>query len=203
VYECGINLFDAPDMPDYLFIGRNAEIQQMENVLLPGSDSLQRTVLVLSGMGGGGGGVGKTQLAITYSKLHGGSYSSVFWLNAASEITLKSSLRRLATRILAWETVNKLDDDRLWITVSNWLSEPSNSHWLLIYDNFDDPNEYSIAKYYPPVAHGSIIVTTRMHRRLNGREIRIRPMSEEVDSIRILSTRSEREAVESGISSFL
>ena len=75
-------------MADYLFVGRDAEIQHMENVLLPGSDSVQRTILVLGGMGG----IGKTQLATTYCKRHGGSYSSVFWLNATSEVTLKSSL---------------------------------------------------------------------------------------------------------------
>jgi hypothetical protein len=198
-YDHGVNLFDAPDMADYLFIGRNAEIQQMENILLPGSDSPRRKVLVLGGMGG----IGKTQLAITYTKRHGGFYSSVFWLNATSEVALKSSLRNLANRILPLETVNQLDDNRLWIVVSNWLSEPNNSRWLLIYDNYDDPDQYDIAKYYPSVMHGSIVVTTRVPSRLNGMKVNVRSMSKEEESLRILSTRSEREYVESGRMYFL
>jgi len=144
-------------MADHLFIGRSADIQQMEKILLPGSDSSHRKVLVLGGMGG----IGKTQLSITYAKRHGNTYSSVFWLNATSEVTLKGSFRNVAYRILALETVDQLDDDRLWIGVSNWLCELDNSRWLLIYDNYDDPEEYDITKKYPPVAHGSIIVTTR------------------------------------------
>lgn len=198
-YDRGVNLFDAPNMADYLFIGRNAEIQQMENILLPGSDSPHRNVLVLGGMGG----IGKTQLAITYTKRHGDFYSSVFWLNATSEVTLKSSLRNLANRILPLETVNQLDDNRLWIVVSNWLSELNNSRWLLIYDNCDDPDQYDITKYYPSVGHGSIVVTTRVPSKLNGIKVNVRSMSNEEESLRILSTRSEREYVESGRMYFL
>lgn len=182
-------------MADHLFIGRSAEIQQVENVLLPGSDSCNRKELVLGGMGG----VGKTQLSITYAKRYGDTYSSVFWLNATSEVTLQSSFRNLAYRILPLETVDQLDKDHLWIAVSNWLCEPDNSRWLLIYDNYDNPEEYDIRKYYPPVTHGSIIVTTRVPSRLNGTEVRVRTLSKEEDSLQILSTRSEREGIESGI----
>ena len=57
----GLNLFDAPDMGESLFIGREAEFQDMESILQPQSDSpdLTRKVLILDGMGG----IGKTQLA--------------------------------------------------------------------------------------------------------------------------------------------
>ena len=122
VYERGINLFDAPDLPDEMFIGRDAEIQDMEKILLPGVDSPVRKVLVLGGMGG----IGKTQLSIAYAKRHGHTYSSVFWLNATSELTLKGSLRKMAYRLLAPETVDRLDDERLGHEVSHWLCELDN-----------------------------------------------------------------------------
>jgi hypothetical protein len=114
-YDRGVNLCDAPDIADYLFIGRNTKIQQIENILLSDSDSSHRNVLVLGGMSG----ISKTQLAITYIKRHGGFYLSVFWLNATSEVTLKSNLRNLINRILSLKTVNQFNDNRLWIIVSN------------------------------------------------------------------------------------
>lgn len=196
-YERGINLFDAPDMADELFVGRDEEIERMEKILLPGSDSPVRKALVLGGMGG----IGKTQLSIAYAKRHSNTYSSVFWLNATSEFALKGSFRKLAPRILAPEIADQPDDHRLWIAISNWLCELDNSHWLLIFDNYDNPDEYDITQFYPTVAHGSIIVTTRVPSRLNGSKVHVRSLSKEEDSLRILSTRSGRNDIDLGKSS--
>ncbi|KAL9079075.1 MAG: hypothetical protein Q9157_002001 [Trypethelium eluteriae] len=52
----------------------------------------------------------------------------------------------------------------------NWLSVPTNTHWLLVVDNVDrdhkgaykDPQAYNIEDYIPPVDHGSIIITSRL-----------------------------------------
>src|SRR5690349_8834610 len=97
-YNLGLNLFEAPDMHEDLFIGREAELQKMESILQPQTDSTgsNRKVLILGGMGG----IGKTQLAITYAKRRGHLYSSVFWLNAKTEATLNISLRGVANRII-------------------------------------------------------------------------------------------------------
>jgi hypothetical protein len=197
-YERGINLFDAPDMADELFVSRDAEIQQMEKILLSGSDFPHRKILVLGGMGG----IGKTQLSIAYAKRHSNTYSSVFWLNSTSELTLKGSFRKLAHRILAPETADQPDDNRLWIEISNWLCELDNSRWLLIFDNYDNPDGYDITQYYPAVAHGSIIVTTRLPSRVNGSKVHVRSLSKEEESLRILSTRSGREGIDLGMPSF-
>lgn len=193
-YDKGLNLFDAPDMSEGFFIGRNTELKQMENLLLSDAKSSTRKVLVLGGMGG----IGKTQLAITYVKRHSSSYSSVFWLNATSESTLNGSLRGMANRIFPPETVSKLDDDLLRTQVSNWLSELDNTRWLLILDNYDDPDQYNITKYYSSVAHGSIIITTRQPRRTNGDQVKVESMTEANDSLAILATRSGRRNVQLG-----
>jgi predicted ATPase len=193
-YDRGLNLFDTPDMADGLFIGRDTELEQMENILLSHSNYSTRKVLILGGMGG----IGKTQLAINYAKRYRTSYSSVFWLNATSESTLNSSLRDMANRILPPETVGKLDDDQLRIQVSNWLSELDNTRWLLILDNYDDPHQYNLTKYYPSVAHGSIIITTRQPRRINGEQVKVESMTKPNDSLAILATRSGRQAIQSG-----
>jgi|SRR4051794_36889271 len=166
----------------------------MKTILLSGPDSPDRKVLVLGGMGG----IGKTQMAIQYAKRRRTSYSSFFWLNAASESTLKVSFRILARRILPTDSANVADDDQLWIHLSNWFSELDNTRWLLIFDNYDDPDQYDIERYYPYVSHGSIIITTRLPDRLNGRKIKVRSMNKAHDGLRILATRSDRAGVESG-----
>ena len=141
------------------------------------------------------GGIGKTQLAITYAKRHRHSYSSIFWLNASAEATLNNSLRAVANRILPPEMVSKLDDDQVWVHVSNWLSKLDNTRWLLIFDNHDNPDQYQITKYYPSVAHGSIIITTRQPDRVNGEKIKVQSMAKEEESLRILATRSGRDVI--------
>jgi hypothetical protein len=193
-HEKGLNLFDAPDIGEGLFIGREQDLLSMEKVLQPQSNSLNRRVLILGGMGG----IGKTQLAVKYANKHHDFYSSLFWLNATSEVTMKQSLRTMANRIFPPETVGKWEDDQVWIHVSNWFSEAENGRWLLIFDNHDEPDLYTITKYYPSATHGSIIITTRQPDRINGEMVRVSSMVKEEDSLRILATRSGRDNVESG-----
>jgi NB-ARC domain len=181
-------------MGDHLFVGRNDELKQMKNILLSDPDSSDRKVLVLGGMGG----IGKTHIAIRYAKQHHTSYSSVFWVNATSKSALITSLRRLAPQVLPGETIDQLDDDQLWVQISLWLSKLENSRWLLIFDNYDDPNQYQIEQYYPFVAHGSIIITTRQPDCVNGYQIKVQSMTTDEDSLSILATRSGRPDVSSG-----
>jgi hypothetical protein len=195
-YKLGLNLFDAPDMGEGIFIGREAELKSIELILQIQSNSPGsiRKVLILGGMGG----IGKTQLAISYAKRHRHSYSSVFWLNANDEATLHNSVRTIANRIFPPETVSRLEDDQVWVYVSNWLSKTDNTQWLLIFDNYDDPGQYQIEKYYPSVDQGSIIITTQRPEQVNGEKIKIGSMTIESDGLAILATRSKRSNVESG-----
>jgi hypothetical protein len=195
-YNLGLNLLDAPEISDDLFLGRDPDFQKMEKILLPRHDAedLSRKVLILGGMGG----IGKTQLAIMYAKRFRFSYSSILWLNAKDEVALQRSLHSLAARVITPEAASKLEPDQLWIYMVNWLSELDNNQWLLIFDNYDDPDQYNITKYYPSVAHGSIIVTTRQPRRVNGRQIFVESLKSMEDGLQILESRSGREGTKSG-----
>jgi hypothetical protein len=195
----GLNLFDAPEIDGNFFVGREPDLQKMEEILQPNRDAqdLTRKKLILAGMGG----IGKTQLAIMYTKRFRSSYSSIFWLNAKDEVALQKSLHLLARRILTPEAVSKVEPDQIWFHVSKWLSEWDNNRWLLIFDNYDDPDQYNITKYYPSVAHGSMIVTTREPDRIIGVPVSVKQLEDPRDSLQILATRSGRETVESGESS--
>lgn len=192
--QFGTNLFDAPDIGDSHFVGRETELEQMQGILQPHSGVPTRRVLVLGGMGG----IGKSQLAVKYANIHQDFYASTFWLNATSEVSLNQSLRKVADRIFPPETVSKWEDDQLRVYLSNWFSGKDNTRWLLVFDNHDDPDQYTIAKYYPSATQGSIIITTRQPDRINGEHIRVKSMAKEEDSLRILSTRSGRSCIESG-----
>ena len=60
------------------------------------SEGTGRQAVTLHGLGG----IGKTQLAIAYTKAHRDDYSAVFWLNLKDEVSVKQSYSRLAQRIL-------------------------------------------------------------------------------------------------------
>lgn len=196
-YDRGLNLFDAPGIDDRQFVGREEEVEQMRVSLTPDQQTPDRKVLVLGGMGG----IGKTQLAISYAKKYRRDYTSVFWLNATSETTLKSSLRLVARRIAPGSANNTsdADDDQTRVTVLNWLSELGNTRWLLILDNYDEPDQYPIGNYYPYVSHGSILITSRLPDRVYGGPAHVAVKSCSIDNgLEILSRRSERDHVHKG-----
>ncbi|OQV11248.1 Tetratricopeptide repeat-containing protein [Cladophialophora immunda] len=88
-YNLGLSLYDAPDMAEDLFIGRQTEIQQMESILKPQSDTVGSCVkvLILGGLGG-----------------------IVFWLNATSEVSLRTSLRNEDDRLRVLATRSGRDN---------------------------------------------------------------------------------------------
>jgi hypothetical protein len=138
------------------------------------------------------------QLALVVGiKRYRSSYSSVFWLNVSSKPALLTSLRRLG-RVILPEPGDQLQDDMMLTQVSVWLSNLENSRWLLVFDNYDDPDQFNnIREYFPSVAQGSIIITTRRPNLVNGIKINVGSIAEKGESLRILATRSRRENVES------
>ncbi|KAK5460822.1 hypothetical protein LTS15_002885 [Exophiala xenobiotica] len=189
----GVCLGSVPQMDPELFVGRKLELDAIKGTLLLDSESPGRRVVVL----GGPGGIGKTQLTMAYVQHHQRAYDSVLWLDATSEVTLRASFRSVAETISDTPTLSALEGEQCLIHVRQWLSDLKNTRWLLIYDNYDDPTQYILEKYYPFCSHGAIIVTTRRPDLVNGKKIRVQPIKDIKESLEILQTRSMREGVQS------
>ena len=191
------------------FVGRDAEINQLEQKLLPGS--VRRKVFVLHGLGG----MGKTQLSVEFARKNQTSYSAVFWINSSTKEKLKQRIADLAKRLPQDQVSKKSESyleekdsgiDEVVNEVLKWLSQPLNHQWLLIFDNIDrefsisseDPEAFDIKLYFPKADQDSILVTTRLAslRRL-GADLKL----ESVDELQraIILRNSIGNSVEGGI----
>jgi AAA+ ATPase superfamily predicted ATPase len=185
------------------FVAREDELREIHKAL---SGDGSRHTVVLYGLGG----IGKTQLAITYAKRHKDNYSAIFWLNIKDEDSLKQSFANVAKQILRaypsarWlSTVNMKNLDNVIDAVKAWLGLPYNTRWLVIYDNYDnpklvsnkDPAAVDITKFLPEVYQGSVLITTRSSEVEIGHLIQVIKLGDVRDSLKILLNASHREGV--------
>ena len=122
--------FHVPFLPNPDFVGRDADLEQLHE-LLSGSDSpvgIRPTVLV------GMGGIGKTQLAVEYCHAHKRDYPrGVFWLNAANPL-----LHEFAN---AAEALGLADADtpREQAARAAWRYFDAGPDALVVIDHVEDP----------------------------------------------------------------
>ncbi|MCJ1434207.1 hypothetical protein MMC27_003574 [Xylographa pallens] len=215
-----LRLLRAPIAPDH--VERKDLMHSIEEALLPVSGERQR-IVVLQGMGG----IGKSQLARSYATKHQNTYSAIFWLDAKTEQSLKSSLAQIAEQIPLPDVLDAGRRiryggggvDTATHAVLNWLCLKDNTNWLLVFDNVDHHlssehqedkssatsgsgiEAYDAYKYVPEVSHGSLLVTSRLSflsRAFGAKAIQVEEMSL-VEGIRLLSKVSQRNSDESGI----
>ncbi|KAK5947934.1 hypothetical protein OHC33_011039 [Knufia fluminis] len=191
VTPLGLCFNSAPLIETAEFVGRNTEIENIHAVLRPDEARKEQKRVVLGGIGG----IGKTQLAIAYARQYQQSYTSVLWLNAASESTLYASLLPVAQAISAEQT-DLSTNEQVLAGVLKWLNRPDNARWLLVFDNYDEPDLFAINDFCPSVGHGSIIVTTRLPDLAKGKIVRVQPLQSIEDSLSILEIRSGRSGIQ-------
>ncbi|KAJ5272482.1 hypothetical protein N7478_007607 [Penicillium angulare] len=153
----GAHLDYAPHIAPESFIARDLELDELRQILEPGDVALKQRLLVI----GGNPGAGKTQLAIAYAQRHLENYESILWVNAESELKLRNCLLSIARQIFDLQEPTTLANEDILILTRTWLSDPKNTRWLLIFDDYDHSEEFRIEQYYPSVSHGSIVITTR------------------------------------------
>jgi hypothetical protein len=189
------------------FIGRQKELTDIGEALQ--GDGSRRRVVLLQGLGG----IGKTQLAVSYLKKHADNYSAIVWLDAKTEDALKQSFTITAKRLHRYHPASELlrkameskDIDESVENIKEWFSAEGNHRWLLVFDNvdnpklpgLDDPEAYDIESYFPETHQGSIIVTTRSSRLQIGKVVSVAKLGT-VESIEILSSTSGRGNLDTG-----
>lgn len=206
-FAVGLDLASFPEATQ--FVARENELSRMHELLHGHS---HRSCVVLHGLGG----MGKTQLAITYARRHKEKYTAVFWLNANNEDSIKRSFRDVAQQVIRYHpsanvqsnAVQGKDLDQVVSAVKAWLDFPRNARWLLIYDNFDNPKTPSnpdksavdIGQFLPRSDSGSITITTRSSQVRQGERIQVQKLPDVRDGLEILSSTSGREGIENGMS---
>ncbi len=153
-------------LPRYVvpyFVPRLDELSQLIRFLAPSHASERRKVYVIHGLGG----AGKTQLMLEFARSYKTDYTSIFWLNGATEDLLRQSLLDTASRIASGPIVEALQKyataqkessesqelasgpsgsttasipsllQAVISAVRDWLEFGGNKKWLLLFDNVD------------------------------------------------------------------
>ncbi|PYH31487.1 TPR-like protein [Aspergillus neoniger CBS 115656] len=142
------------------FVGRDVNLRKLWEILRPNKGTARKGV-VIHGMGG----LGKTQLAAHFARMHKEDFTSIFWLHGKDETTLNASFADLVVRVRDMAATDSTHHHSMQEgpplcakRALEWLSKKNNAGWLLIYD---DVEAADIKSWLPTADHGSIIITTR------------------------------------------
>jgi hypothetical protein len=204
-FSVGLDLLSLPQAAQ--FVAREKELTEMHRILYGHNN---RSTVVLHGLGG----IGKTQLALTYAMRHEEKYTAIFWLNANDENSLRLSFRAIVEQVLKYYPSTNLfkdldldDLNQVVNAVNAWLDLQKNKRWLIIYDNYDNPrtpsNADSLAldlrQFLPRSNHGAVIVTTRSAHVNHGQRLHIQKLPDVREGLEILSNTSGRKDIENGM----
>lgn len=89
------------------FLGRQEELENLWHYLQPANAQSQK-VAILHGLGG----MGKTQLAIRFTRDHRNDFTAVFWLNGKDRGTLLQSLSSVLPRLPGQSRNNEAINDK-------------------------------------------------------------------------------------------
>ncbi|KAJ7921561.1 hypothetical protein B0H13DRAFT_146354 [Mycena leptocephala] len=126
--------------PSRNFLGRQIILDKMHQYF--NQDLGIQYIYVLYGLGG----AGKTQKFIAESS----HFTDRFFLDASTVETIDMGLKTIATT----RKIGDSSQDAL-----KWFSGKQ-EHWLLFFDNADDPN-IDLNKFFPKCNHGNIVITSR------------------------------------------
>jgi hypothetical protein len=144
--------YDVPNRRVRSFVGREdilGVIKKLFSVPRPGSQ-----IVVLRAMGG----QGKTQIALEICRQMKEICWAIFWVDATSENSLKKDFGHIYDRISRNSLVDT-DSTATYVQQSfcNWPHP-----WLMVFDNYDDPQGFNnIQDFIPDSSLGRILITSR------------------------------------------
>jgi MinD-like ATPase involved in chromosome partitioning or flagellar assembly len=133
------------------FTGRNAVLEKLRDQLT-GSNKAVVLPQALYGLGG----VGKTQVALEYAHRYMANYDVVWWVSAEQRDMVNPALAQLAAR-LGMRVGDSVTEAAQAAREALRRGAPY-AHWLLIFDNADDPQE--LESFFPG-GPGHVLVTSR------------------------------------------
>jgi hypothetical protein len=156
------------------FVPRETEMQRLREFFQTTSvaqrEQQQRRVFVVYGTSG----MGKTQLCAQFAKTNAERFSAVFWLDGSSRDALQRSMASAGARSSnrAQDATAKMDVAQAGDDFRQWLSQPSNTNWLIVIDNIDrdlrgkmkDDQAYDYHEFLSHADHGTVLITTRLRR---------------------------------------
>ncbi|TPX13273.1 uncharacterized protein E0L32_006246 [Thyridium curvatum] len=189
------------------FVGRQGILEQLRDklgYLAPRTKNTWQPKAALFGLGG----IGKTQIALTFLYWVRETYPdvSIFWVHASTAERFKQAYVSIAEACHTPGCGDPTGD--MPSLVKRWLQGKDSGPWIMVIDNADDENVFSpnsaepgnqgnlMAQYIPECAHGAILVTTRNKqvgsRLVKGKSlIEVGPM-DEIESNELLRAFSER-----------
>jgi tetratricopeptide (TPR) repeat protein len=132
------------------FTGRAAALERIRDHLAGGGTTTM-VALALYGLGG----VGKTQLVLEYAHRFMADYDLVWWIPSERSDEVTSALASLARKmgLRVGDNVAEAAEAAL-----EELRRETSPHWLLIFDNADDPKQL---EPYLPSGIGHVLITSR------------------------------------------
>jgi tetratricopeptide (TPR) repeat protein len=132
------------------FVGRDDQLAALRAQLTDQGAATLIPTAALTGMGG----IGKTQVALSYAQRYRGDYTLGWWVPSETELGLLTALAELGT-VLGLQA--GLSPAELGARTRDALGERSG--WLLIFDNA--PNPAAVADYLPGTGGGHVLIPSR------------------------------------------
>lgn len=144
--------WNVPRRHSLYFTGRMPLLEQIYHTFCFANEAGVISPQAITGLGG----MGKTQVAAEYAFRFRDVYEAILWVSAESRESLLADFRAIASLL---ECPPDLLDEpaSLLQTMREWFR--SQSKWLLIFDNADNPA--LVDPFIPRAARGHILTTTR------------------------------------------
>lgn len=149
--------FEVPSWGISTFTGREDILSDIEYAFDVSSYS-KPTIVVLIGMGG----QGKTQIALEFCRRARGvdRAKAIFWIDASSEQSTRKDMEKIADCLTQYQRTEMDPNAKVRLAISTLATWPTS--WLMVFDNYDDPDSFpTLRDYIPAGKSGAILITSR------------------------------------------